>query len=44
MGIHVTEVSTLVRKGLLTEEQRQDAQALQTAILSIVYRALEDAA
>jgi len=30
--------------GLLTEEQRQDADALQTAILSIVYRALDDAA
>jgi hypothetical protein len=29
--------------GLLTEEQRQDDLALQTAILSIVYRVLEDA-
>jgi hypothetical protein len=28
----------------LTQEQRQDAEALQTAIMAIVYRALEDAA
>jgi hypothetical protein len=42
--LHVTEIDTLVRMGLLTKEQRQDDQALQTAIMSIVYRALEDAA
>jgi hypothetical protein len=43
ISLHVTEIETLVRMGLLTEEQRQDDEALQTAILSIVYRALEDA-
>jgi hypothetical protein len=30
--------------GLLKEERRQDAEALQTAIFSIFYRALDDAA
>jgi hypothetical protein len=43
IALHVTEIDTLVRMGLLTQEQRQDHQALQTAILTIVYRALEDA-
>jgi saccharopine dehydrogenase-like NADP-dependent oxidoreductase len=42
--LHVTEIATLVRMGLLTEERRQEDEALQTAILSIIYRALEDAA
>ena len=41
--LHVTEIDTLIRMELLTAQQRQDAEALQTAILSIVYRALEDA-
>jgi hypothetical protein len=41
--LHVTEIDTLIRMRLLTEELRQDAEALQTAILSIVYRALDDA-
>jgi hypothetical protein len=43
ISLHVTEIDTLVRMGLLTKEQRRDDQALQTAVLSIVYRALEDA-
>jgi hypothetical protein len=43
IALHVTEVDTLIHMGLLTEEQRQDADALQTAILAIVYRALEAA-
>jgi hypothetical protein len=42
IALHVTEIDTLIHMGLLTEEQRQDADALQTAILAIVYRALED--
>jgi hypothetical protein len=32
------------RMRLLKEEQRQDAEGLQTAILAIVYRAFDDAA
>ena len=30
--------------GLLKEEQRQDVEALQTAVLGLVYRVLEDLA
>ncbi len=41
--LHVTEVDTLVGMGLLREEQRNDAAALQTAVLTIVYQALEEA-
>jgi hypothetical protein len=40
--LHATEIDTLVRMRLLTQEQRQDHQALQTAILGIVHAALED--
>jgi hypothetical protein len=39
-----TETDTLIRMRLLKEEQRQDDEALQTAIMTILYRALEDAA
>jgi hypothetical protein len=42
--LHVTEIDTLIRMRFLTEEQRQDAEVLQTAIMAIVYRALEDTA
>jgi hypothetical protein len=44
ISLHVTEIDTLIRMRLLTEERRQDAEALQAAILSIVYEALDDAA
>jgi hypothetical protein len=43
-SLHATEIDTLIRMRLLTEERRQDAEALQAAILSIVYQALDDAA
>jgi hypothetical protein len=33
----------LIRMGLLTEDQRQDPEALQTAVLGVVYQACEDA-
>jgi hypothetical protein len=42
--LHVTEIDDLIRMGLLKEDQRQDAGALQTAVLSVVYRVLEDLA
>jgi hypothetical protein len=32
------------RMRLLKEDQRQDAEALQTAVLGLVYRALENVA
>ena len=37
----VTEIDDLIRMGLLTQDQRHDHEALHTAILGIVYRALE---
>jgi hypothetical protein len=40
--LHVTEVDSFIRMGLLKEEQRQDPEWLQTAVLSLIYRALED--
>jgi hypothetical protein len=41
--LHVTEIDALIHMGLLTEERRRDDEALRTAILSIVYKALDDA-
>jgi hypothetical protein len=42
--LHVTEIDTLICKRLLREEQRQDADVLRAAVLSLVYRALEEPA
>jgi hypothetical protein len=41
--LHVTDIDALIRMRLLKEEQRQDAEALQAAVLSLVYRACEEA-
>jgi hypothetical protein len=40
--LHVTEIDDLIRMRLLKAEERHDAEALQTAVLSLVYRGLED--
>jgi hypothetical protein len=42
--LHVTEVDSLVRIGLLKEDQRQDPEAVQTAVMGLIYRALDDMA
>ena len=42
--LHVSEIDALIRMRLLKDEQRQDVEALQTAVLSLVYRAIEDLA
>ena len=42
--LHVSEIDALIRMRLLKDEQRQDVDALQTAILTLVYRAIEDLA
>jgi len=42
--LHVTDIDDLIREGLLKDEQRQDAEALQAAVLGLVYRLSEDAA
>jgi hypothetical protein len=44
ISLHVTEIDTLIRMRLLTQEQRQDDEALRAAILELVYRALDAAA
>jgi len=43
ISLDVTEIDDLIRLGHLQEERREDAEALQTAVLSLVYRALDDA-
>jgi hypothetical protein len=40
----VTEIDTLIRRRLLKEDQRLDDEALQTAIMTVLYRVLADAA
>jgi hypothetical protein len=39
-----TDIDALIRMRLLKEDQRQDVEALQTAVLGLVYRAEEDLA
>ena len=38
------DIDALIRMGLLKEHQRQDAEALQTAVTGLVYRVQEDLA
>jgi hypothetical protein len=40
--LHVTEIDDLIRMGRLNEAQRQDAQALQAAVLGLVHLALDE--
>jgi hypothetical protein len=35
------EIDGLIRLRLLRREQRQDAEALQTAVMALIYRALD---
>ena len=44
ISLYVSEIDTLIRMRLLTDEGRHDHGALQTAVLTIVYEALEKAA
>jgi hypothetical protein len=39
---HPVDVDALIRMRLLKEDQRQDVEALQTAVLGLLYRAEED--
>ena len=43
VSLHVTEIDGLIRLGRLQQEQREDAEALETAVLTLLYRALDDA-
>jgi hypothetical protein len=38
------DVDAFIRLGLLKEDQRQDEEALRTAVMTLVYRAAEDLA
>ena len=38
------DIDALIRIGLLKEHQRQDVEALQTAVLGLLYRAEDDLA
>ena len=40
--LHVTDIDGLIRIRLLTEDQRQDIDALRAAVLTLVYRATEE--
>jgi hypothetical protein len=42
--LHVTDIDALIRMGLLKEDQRDDLEALQTAVLGLLYRAEDDLA
>jgi hypothetical protein len=37
--LHVTDIDALIHMGLLKDDQRADADALQAAVLGLVYRA-----
>jgi len=39
-----TDIDALIRMGLLKEHQRQDVEALQTAVTGLVYQVQEDLA
>ena len=42
VALHVTDVDAFIRMGLLKKEEREDPVALQTAVLSLVYRAADE--
>ena len=42
--LHETDIDAFIRLGLLKEDQRQDEEALRTAVMTLVYRAEEDLA
>jgi len=39
MPIDVTDINAFIRIGLLKNDQRQDDEAVRTAVMSLVYRA-----
>ena len=40
--LHETDIDALIRMRLLKEDQREDVEALQTAVLGLLYRAEDD--
>jgi hypothetical protein len=43
VALHVTEIDALVRLRLLRHEQRRDPEALQVAVMGLIYRVLDEA-
>jgi hypothetical protein len=41
--LHATDIDSLIRVGLLKEDQRQDPVAVQAAVTGLIYRVSEDA-
>jgi hypothetical protein len=41
--LHTLEIDALIRLRVLPKEHREDADALQAAVLTIVYQALDEA-
>ena len=39
--LHVTDIDALIHMGLLKDDQRNDADVLQAAVLTLVYRVTE---
>ena len=42
--LHVTEIEALIRKGYLSQDDREDTWALQTAVCDLLFQALGDSA
>jgi hypothetical protein len=40
--LHVTDIDDLIRLGLLTNNERQNPELVQSAVQGLLYRALED--
>jgi hypothetical protein len=43
VALHVTEIDALVRLRLLRHERRQDPEALQVAVTTLIYQVLDGA-
>jgi hypothetical protein len=43
VALHVTEIDALVRLRLLRHERREDPEALQVAVMGLIYRVLDEA-
>ena len=42
--LDVTDINAFIRLGFLKEDEREDEEALRTAVMSLVYRAQDDLA
>jgi hypothetical protein len=40
--LHTSDIDSLILMGVLAEEQREDVDALQGAVLDILYRAMDE--